>query len=185
MEFISAYFDRIINMTHAQIAAQFIAIVIIGFQVWKCQVNNQKTFIKILIIVNILAVIQNYLLSAITASTLIFICIIRNVVFYAFKKKKKEIPALVFLAFFAIFVAFTISTWHNWVSIMALIGVMTTTYGIWQKSLKMMKLMIIFNCIAWFIHGVYFLAIVDLAATTFTLVSVLIWFWRERKPAVN
>jgi len=177
------YWQRIISMTPQQLLAQGIVVIIMLLTAWNGQAKKQNNFILIILIVNILNVVQYALLSAHTASLVTGLCIFRNITFFIYKRKdeNKDIPLWILLIFFATIIIASILTWESWISMTAMFGILTFSYGIWQKDIKITKVMSIVSDACWIIHGIYYLAIMDIVKIIIGTSSMLIWFFRESK----
>ena len=146
---------------------------------------------KSILIVSFMALIANgvayVLLSAWSGLAMVFVAMIRNIIFMIDEKKngkseritKKDIVILSIL--YAISIISAIYTYEGVLSMMSVVATMLYTYSVWQKKTSVYKILGIIIEIIWIIYNIYIFSIFGIIVEIFLLISAIIGIIREYK----
>ena len=162
------------DMTYLQVIAQIIGIIgVIEYSF----VTHQKTKIRVLIIQIIGACLygtQYILLGGWSALITCLLNILRDIVFYQFEKKNKDIPKSYFIIFVILAIAINIFTFNGIISLIPLFVVICSTWAIWQKNLKKYRYMALFTNFIWAIYNFSYMAYVSFIGNVIQFISACI-----------
>ena len=151
------------------------------------QVKNRKT-VLIFNCVSMIAEGLSYIfLSAWSGLAMVFVGIIRNLIFMIDEKKngksdritKKDIIILIVLYIIAIISA--IYTYEGFWSLMSVFATMLFTYSVWQKKTKIYKILGIPVGLVWIIYNIYIVSLFGIILESLLLISAVIGIVRENK----
>ena len=146
---------------------------------------------KSILIVSFMALFANgvayVLLSAWSGLAMVFVAMIRNIIFMIDEKKngksnkitKKDIVILAVLYIISIISA--IFTYQGILSMMSVLATMLYTYSIWQKKTSVYKILGIIIEIIWIIYNIYIVSVLGIIIEICLLISVIIGLIREYK----
>lgn len=146
---------------------------------------------KSILIVSFMALFANgavyLLLSAWSGLAMVFVAMIRNIIFMIDEKKngksdkitKKDIIILAIL--YAISIVSAIYTYEGFLSLMSVFATMLYTYSVWQKKTSVYKILGIIIEIIWIIYNIYIFSIFGIIIEIFLLISAIIGLIREYK----
>jgi len=146
---------------------------------------------KSILTVSFMALLANglayVLLSAWSGLAMVFVAMIRNIIFMIDEKKngksdkitKKDIVILAVL--YAISIISAIYTYEGFLSLMSVFATMLYTYSVWQKKTSVYKILGIIIEVIWIIYNIYILSIFGIIVEIFLLISAVIGIIREYK----
>lgn len=142
---------------------------IISFQ------NNDRQKILILqILANILFSIHFFMLGSITGSALNLVSIFRGVIFYKRDYRKWANHILFMYLFIALFSIVGLATYKNLFSLLPILGTTIGTVGLWVKSPRKIRFIMITASPCWLIYNIYIHSIAGILTESFSLVSIAI-----------
>lgn len=146
---------------------------------------------KSILIVSFMALLANgvayVLLSAWSGFAMVFVAMIRNIIFIIDEKKngkndkitKKDIVILVVL--YAISIISAVYTYEGILSMMSVVATMLYTYSVWQKKTSVYKILGIIIEVIWIIYNIYIVSIFGIIIEVVLLISAIIGIIRENK----
>lgn len=174
-------------MTVTYILSQIFAIMNYIFLVITYQSKNRKN----ILILNFGALISmgiSYIfLSAYSGLAMIFVSIIRNIIFIVDEKKngkrdKNETKDYIILAIlYSISIISAVFTYNGILSMMSVFATMLYTYSVWQKDTKVYKMLGIPVGIIWIIYNIYIFSISGIILEIILAVSSIIGYIKENK----
>ena len=129
-------------------------------------------------------------LSAYSGLAMVFVAIIRNIIFIIDEKKngKKEnngVKDYIILAIlYIISIVSAIFTYNGILSMMSVIATMLYTYSVWQKNIKVYKILGIPVGIIWIIYNIYIFSIFGIILETVLAISAIIGYIKENKKYI-
>lgn len=124
-----------------------------------------------------------YFLNAYTGLAMIFVAIIRNILFYKNDDKKKNIFSLILI--YAITITLTIFTYNGLLSLLSVIATMLYTYSIWQKNTKTYKILGVPIGFLWISYNIYIKSIFGIICEGVLVISALIGFIKHNDKKEN
>lgn len=118
------------------------------------QIKKDKVLI-FQILANFLYCLQYILLKAFSAATMVFIGIIRCIIFYYYDKKQKKKSVLVLLVFFVIILISGILCYDDIFCLIPIIASMLYAYGVWQDNMKIFRIIALIMPFAWIIYNTH------------------------------
>ena len=146
---------------------------------------------KSILIVSFIALIANgvayALLSAWSGLAMVFVAMMRNIIFMIDEKKngksekitKRDIIILTIL--YVISIISAIYTYEGILSMMSVLATMLYTFSVWQKKIKIYKILGIIIEMIWVIYNMYIFSIFGIIVKIFLLISAVIGVIREYK----
>lgn len=143
------------------------------------------------IIISFLSIVSNMvaytLLNAWSGLAMCTLGMFRNIVFLIDEKKngkrdyinKFDIVFLIILTILACI--FAIYTYEGFLSLLSIFATMLYTYSVWQKNIRIYKLLGIPVCILWIIYNVYIMSIFGIILESILLVFTIIGNILENK----
>ena len=179
------------ELTIAYIVSQIFVIINRVLLIVSYQLKNRKN----ILIVSLLALLANgvvyILLSAWSGLAMVFVAIVRNIIFMLDEKKngksqkitKKDVGILVVL--YVISIISAIFTYEGILSMMSVVATMLYTYSVWQKKTKVYKILGIIIESVWIIYNIYICSIMGVILNISLLISASIGLNREYKMISN
>lgn len=179
------------ELTIAYIVSQIFVIINRVLLIVSYQLKNRKN----ILIVSLLALLANgvvyILLSAWSGLAMVFVAIVRNIIFMLDEKKngksqkitKKDVGILVVL--YVISIISAIFTYEGILSMMSVVATMLYTYSVWQKKTKVYKILGIIIESVWIIYNIYICSIIGAILNISLLISASIGLNREYKMISN
>lgn len=161
--------------------AQALGIISIILNIVLVQFKTKEKILIGMIISNLVAAMQFFLLNAITGGIISLINVIRCIVFYMFKKENKKPSILVLLIFEIIVFVSGIISWQNIWSILPIIATATYTYGIWQDDVLKIKYISAIIGFEWSIYDIIVRAYVGCVQGIIQVTSAIIAIIRYKK----
>ena len=140
--------------------------------------NNRKTMLIFNAIYNLLNGVQYLLLGAITGAISSFITVLRNVIFYVFKKR---VPLIVLLIFFAIVIAINLSSITSPVAVIPIFLVVIYSTALYFGNIFWIKIAVIAVCILEIIYDYLVGAYVGIAVCVLDIIFVVLSFKNLKK----
>lgn len=139
---------------------------------------------KTIIIYNFFAVIaigiSYFFLNAYTGIAMVFIAIIRNIIFMYYNKgKKSNIYTLLFISI--LIIISTIFTYSGPLSLLSVLATALYTYSVWQKDTKLYKILGVPISLLWISYNVYIYSIFGIILESILLMSAVGGFIKEKK----
>lgn len=179
------------ELTIAYIVSQIFVIINRVLLIVSYQLKNRKN----ILIVSLLALLANgvvyILLSAWSGLAMVFVAIVRNIIFMLDEKKngksqkitKRDVGILVVL--YVISIISAIFTYEGILSMMSVVATMLYTYSVWQKKTKVYKILGIIIESVWIIYNIYICSIMGVILNISLLISASIGLNREYKMISN
>ena len=179
------------ELTIAYIVSQIFVIINRVLLLVSYQLKNRKN----ILIVSLLALLANgvvyILLSAWSGLAMVFVAIVRNIIFMLDEKKngksqkitKRDVGILVVL--YVISIISAIFTYEGILSMMSVVATMLYTYSVWQKKTKVYKILGIIIESVWIIYNIYICSIMGVILNISLLISASIGLNREYKMISN
>lgn len=163
--------------------------IIISYLFLACtyQAKNRK---KILIFnfASLIATGLSYaFLSAYSGLAMVFVAIIRNIIFIIEEKRnckndKNGTKDYIILAvLYLISIVFAILTYNGILSMMSVVATMLYTFSVWQKNIKMYKLLGMPIEAIWIVYNIYIFSIFGIILESILEISTVIGYLREKK----
>lgn len=163
------------------ILAQICGIIALILTVIAVQFKTKEKIVMCSVFANIVVAIQFFLLNAITGAVVSIINTIRCIIFYYYKKKDMKPSIIILLIFEIIAVVSGIMSWQNIWSIIPIIVTVIYTYGLWQDSVKVIRITTGIAGFGWAIYDIIVMAYVGAVQETSQLISAIIALFRNRK----
>jgi len=160
------------------ILAQVLGAVTLVLSIISLQQRKKEHLLLLQTVTIVLIVLQFLLMGQATGAATFSIVGVRNVVFYAYKKKLRKPSLAVLIIFLCALLAASVITWQNWWSLLPLLATSAKTYGTWQDNMTRLRITSL--------AGQSCMIAYNLAATLYTgalteacnLVSTLVALWR-------
>ena len=165
--------------------AQALGIISIILNIVLVQFKTKEKILIGMIISNLVAAMQFFLLNAITGGIISLINVIRCIVFYMFKKENKKPSILVLLIFEIIVFVSGIISWQNIWSILPIIATATYTYGIWQDDVLKIKYISAIIGFEWSIYDIIVRAYVSFVQGIIQIISAIVAIIRYKSPKMK
>ncbi|MBQ7921390.1 MAG: YgjV family protein [Clostridia bacterium] len=119
------------------------------------------------------------LLGAFSGAAMNLLSALRATVFF-FREDKKWANSIVWLpVFIGTSLALSILTWEGWISILPMIGTVSTTFAQYSKAPKMVRLLTLPNCPCWLIYNGISGSISGVITEVLIALSIIIGFLRH------
>ena len=140
--------------------------------------NNRKKMLVFNAIYNFLNGVHYALLNAITGAISSIITVLRNVIFYVFKKR---VPVAVLLVYFIIVILINLGSINSPISIIPVFLVMIYSTALYIGNLWGIKIAVIITCSLEIIYNIYVGAYVGIAACVIDIIFVIISMRKLKK----
>ena len=153
------------------VIAQIVRIAAAIFCIIADHSNNRKKMLVFNAIYNFLNGVHYALLNAITGAISSIITVLRNVIFYVFKKR---VPVAVLLVYFIIVILINLGSINSPISIIPVFLVMIYSTALYIGNLWGIKIAVIITCSLEIIYNIYVGAYVGIAACVIDIIFVII-----------
>ncbi len=99
--------------------------------------------------------------------------------------RNKKPNKLVLVLFITLFILAGIVTWRGWFSLLPVVGMILTTYGMWQLNEQMMRKTFLYGSPLWLIYGLSTGSIGGVLNEILNLISTSTALWRYRKTVLT
>lgn len=170
------------------ILSQVCVLVAIAFFISTTYIKNRKVVIFLNCFVNIFYAIQYVLLKSYTGVLINAIGLIRCIWFY-FDTKSTKRDYVSLIVCFALAIGGGIFTYKSWVDIIALVGSLALTYGLWQPNLMLYRFLAIANHICFIVyntvHKSYIAVVFEAVVIILTAISIIKFHLESKKINKN
>lgn len=170
-----------------ELVAQIIGIFAMIFNIWSYQQKSQKYIIALQLVGSALFTVHFFMLNAYMGALLNAVGIVRAIVFLH-KDKLKSDHILWLLFFILVYVLSYIFTFtvlgkeltalNALVEVLPVIGMTATTFAFRSKTAKTTRLLGLVSSPSWLIYNVVSLSIGAICCEVFSLISIIIGFFR-------
>ena len=167
-------------MLTLSIIAQVVRAISAIFLIIADRSSNRKTMLVFNAIYNLLNGVQYLLLGAITGAISSFITVLRNVIFYRYKKRA---PLAVLLVFFIIVIAINLGSVDSWIAMLPILFVVIYSTALYIGNVFWIKIAVIVVCGLEIIYDYVVGAYVGMSVCDIDIVFVSISFKNLKKPA--
>ena len=128
-------------------------------------VKDRKKLLIVHFIATISIAIAYTLLGAWTGLVMSMVVIIRNIIFLLDEKKngKREninkTDIIILIVLYIISIAFAIFSYEGIFSLLSVAATMLNTYSVWQKDIRIYKLLGVPICMLWILYNTYIMSI--------------------------
>jgi len=165
------------EFTFTYILSQILTILMYILLAITYQIKNRKYILALSIFSQVLQGGAYLLLNAYTALAMCIIAVIRDTISIIDDNKngkrdrinKKDI--IIFIILNVLIVIATIITWDSWYSLLSAVATMIFTYSIWQKNVKIYKVLGIPVGLLWIIYNFIYKSIFGVILETFLLIA--------------
>ena len=153
--------------------------------VFSYQAKNRKNILFFCFASLIATGLSYVLLSAYSGLAMVFVAIIRNIIFIIDEKKngkkdKNSTKDYIILAFlYLISIAFAILTYNGILSMLSVVATMLYTFSVWQKNTKVYKLLGIPTEAILIIYNIYISSIFGIILESILTITIVIGCLRE------
>lgn len=162
------------NILIKGIIAQIVGVLAIIFFALSPQQKNKKRILIFQLISSILYALQYMFLGAFSAVATNLIGAVKNLSFYMYTKKDKDIPIAMLYIYIIIIVVFGVLTFSNILSVLPIILSVIFTYGTWQSNLKIYRIIALVTSVIWLIYNLGVGAYVSGIGNIFQITSAII-----------
>lgn len=173
------------DLSLTYIASQIFVVLSYIFLMLTYFVKSRKTLLVISFASLIAVGISFFLLSAYTGLAMVFVAIIRNLIFLRNDKKaktnkitKKDILILIVLS--AVSIIFAKFTYTGFLSLLSVFATMLYTYSVWQKNTIVYKILGIPISLIWIAYNIYIFSIFGIICESSILISAIIGFIKSK-----
>lgn len=117
--------------------------------------KNRKNILILFISYSVLYGIHYLLLSALTGFFMNMVSIGRNIIFYRHEKKKQENSIYFLIILFIIIILFGVFSYNDMFSIISMSASLLSTYSIWQRNIKVYRVLAIIVSICFIIYAIH------------------------------
>lgn len=117
--------------------------------------KNRKNILILFIFYSVLYGIHYLLLSALTGFFMNMVSIGRNIIFYRHEKKKQENSIYFLIILFIIIILFGVFSYNDMFSIISMSASLISTYSIWQRNIKVYRVLAIIVSICFIIYAIH------------------------------
>ena len=179
------------ELTIAYIVSQIFVIINRVLLIVSYQLKNRKNILIVSLLALLAKGVVYILLSAWSGLAMVFVAIVRNIIFMLDEKKngksqkitKRDVGILVVL--YVISIISAIFTYEGILSMMSVVATMLYTYSVWQKKTKVYKILGIIIESVWIIYNIYICSIMGVILNISLLISASIGLNREYKMISN
>ncbi|MBE5821104.1 MAG: YgjV family protein [Clostridiales bacterium] len=158
---------------------QIIGFIGLVFLVTSLQNNKKGIVLFFQIFANLFYGLQYILLNSLSAGLMSLVSLIRCIIFFYYEKKKNTTtPKVLFSILILCIVLIGIFTYTNISSLIPIIATILYTYAIWQKDLRIFRILTCLIACLWIIFNFNVGAYVILIGSIFELISGLIAIYR-------
>ena len=126
----------------------------------------------------VLIVLQFLLMGQATGAATFSVVAVRNVVFYAYKKKQRRPSLAVLVIFLCALLAASILTWQNWWSLLPLLATSAKTLGTWQDNMTRLRVSSLVGQVSMIAYSLAAMLYTNALTEACNLVSTLVAMWR-------
>lgn len=155
-------------------------------------VKDRKKLLIIHFIATISIAIAYILLGAWTGLAMCVVVIIRNIIFLLDEKKNgkrdtiNKTDIIILIVLYAISIVFAIFSYDGIFSLLSVAATMLNTYSVWQKNIKLYKLLGIPTGILWVLYNTYIMSIFGIILESLLLIcSTTGYILEKRKTTLD
>ena len=163
----------------AFIIAQVLGVIIIIVCALIPHMRTKTRMLLWYIVVNVLQILQFWLLAARTGMLTIIAMAIRSIVLFAFSKNGKRAPVWVLLVLITLHLSAGIVAWEDWRSIFMMMAVVNV-YALWQENLTIVRIAAIITSIGIGMYSLLSGAYTGAVNECIIIVSASLSLWRYR-----
>lgn len=157
--------------------AQGIGVLGLLFAIISFQQNTNKRILLFQILATITFSVHFLLLGAYTGSLMNFFGIMRGLLFYNREKKWADKKYWLYV-FSAIYIISGIATYENFYSIFPTVSMVLSTFGLWVKNPKHIRLIMLPSSPLWLIYNIVNFSIAGIITEIFVISSLAVAMFR-------
>ncbi len=168
--------------TTAYILSQIFIIINYTFLVITYQLRNRQKILLFNIGAQIFTGLSYFCLNAYSAVAMAIIALLRDIIFMlTAKKENKLIENINFIIIIIAMIIFGIVTYENPWSILPVIATILYTFSIYQKNIKLFKLLGMIVSICWILYNNYLISMFGIILETILFISSVVGYLRDIK----
>ena len=175
--------------TTTYIVSQIFAVIMYTSLASTYFVKKRVTVIILNFIGSTSIIVTYVLLGAYSGLAMAIILIIRNIIFLIDNNKEKDKNGkkdfIILGVIYVLSILAAIYTYEGFLSLFSVFAAMINTYSIWQKDVRIYKLLGIPNGILWIIYNVYILSISSIIAESILLVCSTSGYFLHKNKEVE
>lgn len=117
---------------------QLFGILAIIFLSFSLKVNRKKYVLRCQAVSNLGYAMEYLLLGGLTGSLLLFMCIVRNIIYQRFPNGK--VPLIWLVMTILVMIMLTIVTYNGIYSLLPALAIILNSYGLWQKNMTIHRI---------------------------------------------
>lgn len=177
----------IMELTTTYVLSQICIIINYIFLITTYQLKSRTAILIFNFCALIVTGLSYVFLSAWSGLSMVFVAMIRNIIFIIDEKKHgksnkittKDVFILVIL--YVICITSAVLTYEGILSLMSVFGTMLYTFSVWQKKPNVYKILGIPVCITWIIYNIYIKSIFGIILEALLFISAVVGLVRENK----
>ena len=139
------------------------------------QKNKKDTLLKYQIFSSLFFALQYLCLGAITGFLMNIVSLVRN---FVFKKFENKVPIIYLIITILLMAILSIFSYDGLISVLPTIAVILYSISIWQKNLRITRIIEVISCILFIIYNINVLAIAGLISTIIEMFFALVAIYR-------
>lgn len=156
--------------------AQIFGILAVIFFIISTQKNTKGQILIYNGLANAMAAIQYVFLNAWTGVISMIIAILRNIVF----SRYKQVPLYILIIYLVIAIGFNLTLYDGILSLVPMIKIVIYAIGIYQKDVKVLKIIMLISCIISIAYDAINLAIVSMINQVISSIAGIIGLIRHK-----
>ncbi|MGD9566924.1 MAG: YgjV family protein [Sedimentibacter sp.] len=167
------------------VTAQVVGFIGAGLLIFSYQCKDSRKLFFMQLCSNAVYVLHFFMLGAFSGSINIAISLLRN--FVLINSNKQWARSKIWLGLFvSLHIVVTLFTWQNMFSLLPCLGMVAITIASWTRNGKKIRIANLFiNSPSWLIYDIYTVSYSGIICELFTLISVLISFYRYGMKALD
>lgn len=175
------------ELTTTYIISQVFTIIMYIFLGITYYVKDRKKLLVIHFIATISIAIAYILLGAWTGFAMSIVVLIRNMIFLLDEKKNgkrdtiNKTDIIILIVLYIISIVFAVFSYDGIFSLLSVAATMLNTYSVWQKDIKVYKLLGAPICMLWILYNIYIMSIFGIISEVVMLVCSTMGYILEKR----
>lgn len=176
------------EVTNIYIISQIITVIYFAMLSSSYLLKNRKRILVTNFIAHIGQTTAMAMLNGYTGAGMALIMMLRDFVLLLQeirKSKGKEISEksdlMILIITVLLIITLTIFTYNGPLSLLSVVATLITTFALWQKNVKMYKILGIIAGVLWLLYNVFIMSIMGILLELSVVICSVIGFWKEKR----
>lgn len=177
------------ELTVVYIVSQIITVAYFGLLSFSNLLRERRKILLANFVAHIGQIIAMTLLKGYTGASMAFIMMLRDLILLITEKNdskdNKKFDLIILIVTIILIIVLTIFTYNGPLSLLSVLATAITTYALWQKNVKMYKILGIVAGIVWLLYNIVIMSIMGIILETILIISSIVGLIRDKKQLLK